>query len=126
MITVIGEDKNGNYGFEIYDYRQERLIGTATVGKYPILEVNFHPKSLNTIALCGVNFLSIWRFNGKMITCKKEVMVNKVFLCMIYLDLHVGTKDVDILLGTTEGEFYLYIEGTLLPKQAKAHEGAIN
>jgi hypothetical protein len=50
------------------------------LGKNPVIEIAWHPNRRNVIALCGQNFVSVWKVKGKVLICLKEIFTPKIFL----------------------------------------------
>ena len=115
------------YCVELFNWKNENLTNKIVLGSKPVQDLVFHPLEKGTIAICGVNMLSLWKKHGTNIKCKQDLVVSSEFTCMCYIEFSPGSefREADLVLGSSEGSIYLCIEGRLLSQVEKAHQGAI-
>ena len=126
ILIAVGKNQE-QYMLQIFNWKHERHLVTASLGSNPVQDLKFHPTSLFTFAVCGVNNLSIWKRKGRYLRCKQEIAVQKEITCLEYIVVPLGiTKEVaDMILGTALGELLIYIDGKISLKSERAHQGAI-
>lgn len=111
------------YGLEIFDWNYETVLAKVAIYNN-IQDILFHPEDLFKVYLCGENYFSIWKRNGRMMRCKLEVKHAKVLTVMKFLVFR-QRKEIDLLIGTSKGELVIGVEGRLLVHVSNAHDGSV-
>ena len=122
LLAAVGWD-NELSGVELFNWSHETSMARVFLYMDP-QDLQFHPAELFRFAVCGAGNFSIWKRSGRVLRCKLEVKLPKVLTVMRYLAFK-QRKEVDLLIGTNQGELIISVEGKLLVHVNNAHEGAV-
>lgn len=110
-------------GLEIFDWSHEFSLSRIMLYNIP-QDIAFHPTEFFRIVICGENFFSVWKRSGCVLKCKSEVKLQKILTVMKFLTFK-QRKEIDLLIGTSQGELLISVESRLLVHVEAAHEGAV-
>jgi len=122
-IASVGQDDN--HSIAVYDWEQERKIGSCKGGSNKVLDIKFAPgpaPGTQNLVTCGEKHVKFWTMKGRNLKSKKGIFGK---LGKIQTVLSIGFAGGKTVTGTASGHLYVW-EGRSVVQAIDAHTGSVN